>query len=207
MGRYYWSKKQEADSLKSVSVFFLNKNGYFKTNWKYGGITWSRNGEKTGNISIQSSIEEDEQYVKFIYTQTDRNNGERKDFDYKIPLTTTDYHFGGKRYWFICPCSANGMYCGRRVGILYLGGQYFACRHCYNLTYSSRNQGGISKIIGQVVSMPELDELKAEIKREYYAGKMTRKYQRYLKKEEKSIMQMAIMAKGLYATKRIYKKT
>jgi len=193
MGRYYWSKKEKADSLKQVSVSFLKKHGYFNNGWHSGIITWSRNGEETGSISIQSFISEDEQYVKFIYTQTDKNTGEKKNFDYKIPLTTTPCYFGGKRYWFSCPLYTNGKYCGRRVGVLYLGGEYFACRHCCDLTYYSRNLGGISKIAGRIISLPELEKLESEVKRKYYVGKMTKKYKRYLKKQEKANWQLIVV--------------
>ena len=198
MGRWSYSDKQEADCLKQVSVSFFKKHDYFNNGWHSGTITWSRNGEETGNISIQSSINENEQYVEFNYTQTDRYTKEKKDFDYKIPLTTTPCYFGGKRYWFICPWYVNGTYCGRRVGVLYLGGDYFACRHCYNLTYNSRNLSGISKTIGQVISEPEIYRLEGEVKRKYYGGKTTRKYRSFLKKKVKSLYQLRVIAKGLY---------
>ncbi len=194
MGRYYWSKKEEADGLKQVSVSFLRKHGYFGNGWHSGTITWSRNGEKTGNISVQSFIGEYEQYVRFIYTQTNNNTGEKNDFDYKIPITTTPCYFGGKRYWFTCPWYANGIYCGKRVGVLYLSNKYFACRHCNDLTYNSRNLSGFSKTAGQTISFPELEKLESEVKRKYYAGKMTRRYKKYLKKQEKANWQLMIIA-------------
>ncbi len=35
------------------------------------------------------------------------------------------------------------VWCGRRVGVQYLGaGEYFGCRHCYNLTYTSSKESG-----------------------------------------------------------------
>lgn len=197
MGRYYWSNKQEADSLKQVSVWFLRKHGYLNHGWKSGTVTWSRNGEEDGNISIQSSVGEGEQHIRFIYTQTDRDTGEKKDFDYEIPLTVTPCNYGGVRYWFVCPWYVNGKYCGRRIGVLYLGGKHFACRHCHDLTYNSRNLSGISKIAGQVISAPELDKLENEIKRKYYASKMTRKYKLFQKKKNKFIHQMMIVSRGL----------
>lgn len=193
MGRWSYSGRTEADSLKQVSVAFLKKHGYFDVGWKMGTITWSRYEEKTGSISVESHIERDRQYMKFIYTQTDRYSGEKKDFNYEIPLITTSCYFGGKRYWFICPWYANGRYCGRRVGVLYKYGDYFACRHCYDLTYNSRNLSGISKVAGQVISFPELEKLEGEIKRKYYKGKMTRRYKRFLRKEEKSEYQLRVM--------------
>ncbi len=195
MGRYYWSKRQEADGLKQVSVSFLQKHGYLENGFRSGNVTWSRNGEETGNISIQSFIDDDEQYVRFIYTQTDRDTGVRKDFDYKIPLITTSCYFGGKRYWLACPWFVNGVYCGRRVGVVYLGGKHFACRHCHSLTYNSRNLGGISKTMGQTVSFPDLEKLESEVKRKHYAGKITRRYMRYLKKYDKSNRQMMVVAR------------
>jgi hypothetical protein len=197
MGRYYWSKKKEADGLKQVSVSFLKKHGYFSNGWHSGTVTWSRNGEETGNISFQSSISEYEQYVRFIYTQTDRYTGEKNDFDYRVQLATTPCYFGGKRYWFTCSASKDGVYCGRRAGVLYLGGKIFACRHCYDLTYNSRNLSGISKTAGRVISMPELEKLESEVRRKYYSGKMTRRYERYLKKQEKADRQMIDVARLL----------
>ena len=200
MGRWYGSGKQKADELKQVTVFFLNRHGYFKTGQKSGTITWSRRDEETGSISVRSSVNDSEQYIKFIYTQTSRDTGEKKDFDYKIQLTTTPCYFGDKRYWFICPLYTNERYCGRRVGVLYLGDKYFGCRHCHNLTYESRNLSGISKIAGQVISEPELEELRESVKRKFYGGKMTRRHKRYLKKQEKNLFRLQIMA-------RIFRKT
>ena len=195
MGRSLYSNRQEADYLKQVNVSFLKKHGYFNYGWRSGTVTWSRQGEQTGNISIQSCIYENEKYIRFIYIQTDNYSGEKKDFDYKIPLTNTSCHFGGKRFWFKCPWYANGVYCGKRIGVLYKGGDYFACRHCYNLTYSSRKLSGASKIAGQVVSIPELEKLEKEAKTKFYAGKMTRKYKRYIKKQDKSHFQLLTMAR------------
>jgi hypothetical protein len=56
--------------------------------------------------------------------------------DYPVRLETTHCHYGGVRYWFICP--ADG--CGRRVAILYSADKYFACRHCYQLAYQSQRE-------------------------------------------------------------------
>lgn len=197
MGRYYYDQRQEADSLKKIQTWFLKKHGYFEGGWKSGTITWTNNWGDKSSIGIQSSIFGEENYIQVTYTQTDRDTGEKKDFDQKYPLTTTDCYFGGKRYWFICSVYKSGVYCGRRVAVLYKGGDYFACRHCYELSYNSRNLGGISKAAGQVISIPELEKLESEVKRKYYAGKMTRKYTRFLRKQRQSFFQLKIMVEGL----------
>lgn len=85
MGRYYYSKKEEADSLKKIQTWFLKKHGYFSGGWKSGTITWTSNWtEKENSISIVSSIFDQENYIQLNYTQTN-SEGEKTDFDYKIP--------------------------------------------------------------------------------------------------------------------------
>ena len=202
MGRYYSSKKTESDSLKKIQTWWLKKYGYLNDDCRRSGsIKWTNNWSGTeSSVSISVDIYHEDPHLQITYTQTDQD-GEKKNFDYKIPLTTTPCYYGGKRYWFICPWYASGIYCGRRVAVIYKAGDYFACRHCYNLTYNSRNLGGFFKAAGQTISAPELDTLREETKTEYYRGKMTKKYKRYLKKEEKFLYQLQVITKGLYKTK------
>ena len=54
-----------------------------------------------------------------------------------IQVETTFPHFGGERLWWTCGLSRRGIVCGRRVGMLYLKGRYFGCRHCHDLRYYS----------------------------------------------------------------------
>jgi hypothetical protein len=58
---------------------------------------------------------------------------------YSVPLQTTFPHFGGVRWWFTCPLTVEGQYCGRRVRKLYLppGERFFGCRSCHRLSYAS----------------------------------------------------------------------
>lgn len=185
MGRYYDYKKEEADYFKKVSIKFFKKYGYLDHGLMSGGITFSRNGEETGNISIEAILSQYEECIKFSYTQTDRDTGERKDFDYKVQLTTTPCNFGGVRYWFICPLSRNYQYCGKRVGVLYKAGDYFGCRHCYDLSYESRNLSGVFKAMGKIISDPEHEENYKKIRCKYYAGKMTKRYKKWLIRSRK----------------------
>jgi hypothetical protein len=59
---------------------------------------------------------------------------------YRVRLLQTPQHYGGVRWWFCCPLGVDGKPCTRRVRQLYLppGERYFGCRHCYSLTYESR---------------------------------------------------------------------
>lgn len=183
MGRYSYSNKTEADSLKSLSVYWLKKHGYFEKNWsKGGGITWTRHDGSKNSISFYISVPD--KYAQLIYTQTDRESGEKKDFDYKVPLITTPCHLGGVRYWFQCSISKGGRFCGRRVATLYKDGDYFACRHCYDLTYSSKKENYRSYfgIFGKLLNEEKrMYKIKDSLKRYTYAGKPTKKVQEYLR--------------------------
>jgi hypothetical protein len=55
-----------------------------------------------------------------------------------IPIVWTKCPRGGRRPWFLC--EPPGRYCGRRVALLYSGGELFACRRCYGLAYESQQQ-------------------------------------------------------------------
>jgi hypothetical protein len=142
-------------------------------------LTWTRklSGRKN-SIGLVVDVT-DEPYIKVNYTITDRD-GDKTDYDYKITLTTTPCNLGGKRYWFICPLTSNGIYCGRRVGTLYLAssGNYFGCRHCYNLSYESRNEPHFARFGGigyPIKAERQTEELYNQIKRWTYKGKPTKK--------------------------------
>lgn len=92
---------------------------------------WSRQGKSVGNIGAK--VESNQ--LTLSYT-SQKNGGEVEKQNYPVRLQTTHCHYGGERYWFICPAEG----CGRRVAILYLGDKIFACRHCYQLAYKSQRE-------------------------------------------------------------------
>lgn len=194
--------KRESDSCRQISVSWLKKHGYFpqSSSFRSGSITWTSRWGNKNSISISvatsdASQDGDAGHVRLWYTHTD-HEGDKSDMDYQVELTTTDCHYGGKRYWFICPLVKNGVPCQRRVGVLYMYSKYFGCRHCGELTYSSRNQGGRFRYY---VTIPDLEEQEAKIGRYYYNGKPTRKYRRLMKMEDQfnqSMILMGMLAKA-----------
>ncbi len=139
MSRYYSNKKTETDDCRRLSIFDLERFDFF-VGYNCGSVVWTNHYGEKNTIGVDATTYTEDPHVRLYYTQTNISTGIKEDLDYRIPLTTTPCNLGGKRYWFICPWQVNGTYCGRRVGVLYKGTKYFACRHCHNLTYSSRNQ-------------------------------------------------------------------
>lgn len=141
MGRWSYSNRLTVEECKSFPTKFLNRHKYFDDSVRSGWLNWSRNGEKTGSIGFTVSTLEGDEYIRLFYTHTSHSTDEKTELDYKIRLESTTCNFGGKRWWFKCPLVKNGHLCGRRVGVLYLGGgKYFGCRHCYDLTYQSSQE-------------------------------------------------------------------
>ena len=192
MGRYYFDKKDTVEDCKSVSISFLRKHGYFdEPCCMSGGISWKNScGEETSSIGIAVSTLDGENCIRFQYTTTDRDSREKTEYDYKANLTTTTCNLGGVRYWFVCPLSKGGVYCGRRVAKLYKapGAGYFGYRHCYNLSYESRNESRLGRFgqLGYLLKAErQMEELSGQIKRDFYNGKPTKKYRRLLRMQNR----------------------
>lgn len=64
-----------------------------------------------------------------------------------VEVTTSKPHFGGIRFWFVCPRTG----CGRRCRVLYRArrgnARSFACRHCHRMTYQTQRTGQTSRLI------------------------------------------------------------
>ena len=188
--RWDFNTRREADFYYGLKISALRKMG-FLGGFKSSTIEYSFGFCKSGSLGVEVSLIGDlskkwerelyvdhclkdptlplNKYVRFTYTTT-YSNGEKKDFDYKVQLTSAPCNYGGERYWFRC------YFCNRRVGVLYKVDDYFKCRHCHYLTYSSKNCGY------SVTSFDGLERLRREIKRPYYKGKMTKRHLRFLKK-------------------------
>jgi|ERR1035437_691339 hypothetical protein len=191
--------KAIAEHSNALSVFFLKKHGYLNKDdsFRYGGITWSYGGESKSRINFRINKDdwgtpEERAYINLIYTHTDSWTQEKSDMNSRIELTTTPCRYGGVRYWFICPLTKSGVYCGRRVGVLYSIGKWFGCRHCGEIAYEAQMSGGKYRWSG--VSIPDIDKAESEIKRYYYRGKPTRKYRRFLRLNEKFELEIIGMA-------------
>ncbi|MBA7519383.1 hypothetical protein ES705_11461 [subsurface metagenome] len=178
MGRYYYSKKDTVNSYKSISIKFLKQHKQL-VGYCSAGISWTRGGEKTGSVSYYVDImNPGDEHIRFKYTTTIRATGEKIDQDYKVRLGPTKCNYGGQRWWFICKN------CQRRVGVLYLGDSGFACRHCYNLTYESRNESRRG-FFGAIETMFKAEKIREGMKRRFYNGKPTRKMIRYMALRER----------------------
>lgn len=148
MGRYSWSDRYTVEDCLSLSVFVLKRDGVFKgrinspdaSHYSNGTSIWANSsGEEIGKIGFSIDTRGYEGKMWLEYSWTDRATEEKENLRYFVGLVSTLCNWGGRRWWFICTCTKDGIYCGRRVARLYLppNGKYFGCRYCYELTYQS----------------------------------------------------------------------
>lgn len=183
--------KQTAESSNGLSIFWLKKHGYLNRNMSNmsGGITWTY-GYSENKSSIGFSVAknnwgtpQETAYIQLQYTHTSSWTGEKEEMDFRITLVTTPCRYGGQRYWFICPLTKNGQYCGKRVGVLFSIGKWFGCRHCGEIAYAKQMEGGRYRWNG--ISIPDIERAEKDVKRYYYRGKPTRKHMRLIRLNEK----------------------
>ncbi len=134
-----------------------------------GGLEW-RTDE--GKVRCSIGYEFNQQPVPTLtvfYSAIRQEPQERQNLRYPIELVTAPCHFGGLRYWFICPGVKSSAPCRRKVMKLYLppGTVDFACRHCYELTYRScqKHDGRLDRLCKNPLLLQQMLEGKDWSKR------------------------------------------
>ncbi len=107
-----------------------------------GTMTWTRGEEKEYVASISFRRVETAAGLAFRFLYTSGKGENARAMDYLVQAVKVVPHFGGARWYFLCPLVRDGAPCRHRVDKLFLppGGVYFGCRECYGLTYESAQE-------------------------------------------------------------------
>jgi hypothetical protein len=123
------------EACKSIDVRRWHREGRLSTGQSFSW-SWTCDGEPSGTIRVRTELDA----VILTYRASSLLSREGRSIEQRVPISWTNCHFGGRRPWFVCSVRTNGRYCGRRVAVLYLGGELFACRSCYRLAYESQQE-------------------------------------------------------------------
>ncbi len=170
------------DDLKKVSISFLTKQGYLKPNqWRSGAITWSRNGNKIGSISIRVNTIHESPYLELDYKCNEAP------INYRVQLISAPSNLGkGVVWYFVCP------HTGKRCRKLYLADTYFyhrsAFKGCmYEKQTQSKKYRNLDKTLGAYFKTDELfEQLYRKHFKKQYAGKPTKRYLRLNRQIQKA---------------------
>ena len=132
---YRFDKKTTTGECHSVDVRYLHREGLLEPG-RWFSLNWSRAGRETGSIGGAVSGEGRPERINLLFRHRSGIGGEWEDIQEPISLDWSACNFGGQRAWFVCP----GAGCSRRVAVLYGPGNYFLCRHCYDLRYESQRE-------------------------------------------------------------------
>jgi len=148
---------------------------------KSGTLTWSRNGNQTGSISIQVNTHSEQPYIELDYKYRDEPR------NYKVSLVSMPSNLGkGLIWYFRCPET------NKRCRKLYSIGGYFLHREAFNgCMYESQTQSKkyrqLDKTLGAYFRSDELyRQLYKKHFKKTYAGKPTKRYLRIMEQIEKA---------------------
>jgi len=150
--RYFVDAKTTVENCWSLDIALWAREGLTGLGAIRSGV-WQWRDSRTGEVasSIGYSIDMTDPHVRLQYTFT--KAGER--LDYRVDLVSTSPHYGGQRWWFICPITVGGRACRRRVRKLYAAGKYYACRHCCLLSYTSQREDDMTRALSKAQAIRE----------------------------------------------------
>jgi hypothetical protein len=124
------TKKDVVDDSVVLSIKdLIRERVLVPGSYNRGSLTWrSAGGEASAEFEYESELRQDGTGSLFL-----RYIGAGQQFCHWVSLRSTVPHFGGRRWWFLCPLK------GIRAAKLYLpaGATKFASRKAYDLTYRS----------------------------------------------------------------------
>lgn len=123
------------EHAKAIDLAWMLRTGRLWADGRGSGtLAWTVGGESAGSISYRFDTTDPDRATITLDWRTLRAGENWRDVRQTIHLVQTQPHFGGKRWWMLCPIR------GDRVGKLYLpaGGDVFAGRKAWGLGYQSQ---------------------------------------------------------------------
>lgn len=128
-----WSKTLKVEDCACLNVSWLKKHGAIIPDKAVSGVWHWSSGQNKSSVSFLFDLTNSQNmFLRLRYDAVSSNQS----YDYKIRLERTGMHFGGYRYWLICP------YTNKRSAKLYLAdtGKMFASREALGLKYESQSE-------------------------------------------------------------------
>lgn len=100
-----------------------------------GAFCWTDNDPASGQVSYEIH----RGWLRVDYF-ADCGSQEIK-LSENIEFDSTPCHFGGERYWFLCPC------CKKRIATIYRLRNLYRCRHCHDLSFRSQSESKLDRLI------------------------------------------------------------
>jgi hypothetical protein len=139
-GRYGGGPTVESAGAFRIDIDALRRDGLIRLGARAGCVVRFSGPYHDLDVECETYIHDPcNAWVRLKYRMTDYFSGEEGEelkIDDKVYLAPTRPHFGGLRWWFVCP------QLNERVRKLYLplGGRHFWSRRAYELAYASQRE-------------------------------------------------------------------
>lgn len=134
-GRWFRSRERlTTEDLPRIDIRAMKRQGVLHPNYP-GVFSWTIDDPLVGSMSFK--IHRGWLSVEYFTTI----NGQKTKNTEDIKFDSTPCHFGGSRYWFLCPC------CKTRITTVYKLNNVYRCRHCHNLTFRSQSESELDRVI------------------------------------------------------------
>lgn len=170
------------DDIKSLSITNLKRLKYLQKNSSITAtINWKSRGENTGSINVITSLNNDNNFVQFIYNCNDVS------YNYKVDLIGIESNLNKGIIWYF-KCKFTGIRCRK----LHLINGRFQHRSILKTgMYSSQTQSkyyrSLDKVYGAYFKSDSYySELYSKHFKKYYNGKPTKKYLKLLEQINKA---------------------
>lgn len=136
------------DGHERLDARWLARRGVIDRGFStYDLVTWSRGEQKTAEIGVR--YVDGSERVELIYEVGVCRGEPARSVREPVRLLRTPCHLGGSRLWFACPG------CGRRCAVLWLAGEWFRCRQCHDLAYTSTREDTLKRALRRVERVKE----------------------------------------------------
>jgi len=172
------------NSIMRLSINDLVKTKAIVKNKEISCLMKWTNGSE---IKINSIYNDTDIYLQLLYTITNKETNEVRQFNYKVFIQKVKSNLGkGFNLYFICPESA------LRCKVLYLcyGSERFKCRKAYNqrIYYSSQTYSKEYRLNGLFFKLENtINELSNKRETTTYKGKPTKRNLRLLRLKQKQV--------------------
>ena len=170
------------NDVLQISITKLKEWEYLKSDQLISGtITWSRNDNKRGSISITVNTKSEKPYIELDYKSNDEPR------NYKVQLVSLPSNLGkGIVWYFLCPET------NKRCRKLYSIEGYFLHREAfkgcmYGSQIQSKKYRVLDKTLGAYFRTDELySQLYKKHFKKFYAGKPTKRYLKIMEQIQKA---------------------